>query len=67
LPGAGVPSEVLTPDEVADEQSEDDVEVGDTEPVEAPDPTEHDGSEIELADPDELETMKTDADGREAG
>jgi hypothetical protein len=66
-PGASAPSEVLLPDEVADEQSEDDVEIGDTEPAEAPDPTEHDTSDIELAAPEELETMKGDTEGREAG
>jgi hypothetical protein len=52
---------------LADEQSEDDVEIGDTEPTEVPDPTEHDASDIELAEADELEAMKTDTDGREAG
>ena len=66
-PGASAPTDLLLPDEVADEQSEDDVEIGDTEPAEAPDPTEHDASDIELAAPDELETMKADTDGREAG
>ena len=66
-PGASAPSEVLLPDEVADEQSEDEAQIGDTEPTEAPDPTEHDASDIELAAPDELETMKTEADGREGG
>jgi hypothetical protein len=66
-PAAAAPTEVLLPDELADEQSEDDVEIGDTEPAEAPDPTEHDASDIEIAAPDELETMKSDADGREAG
>jgi hypothetical protein len=66
-PGASAPTDLLLPDEVADEQSEDDVEIGDTEPTEAPDPTEHDASDIELAEADELETMKTDTDGREAG
>ena len=66
-PGASAPSEVLLPDEVADEQSEDEAQIGDTEPKEAPDPTEHDASDIELAAPDELEIMKTEADGREAG
>jgi hypothetical protein len=65
--GASAPTDLLLPDEVADEQSEDDVEIGDTEPAEAPDPTEHDASDIELAEADELETMKTDTDGREAG
>lgn len=66
-PGASAPTDLLLPDEVAEEQSEDDVEIGDTEPAEAPDPTEHDASDIELAEADELEAMKTDTDGREAG
>lgn len=66
-PGASAPTDLLLPDEVAEEQSEDDVEIGDTEPAEAPDPTEHDASDIELAAADELEAMKTDTDGREAG
>jgi hypothetical protein len=66
-PGASAATDLLLPDELADEQSEDDVEIGDTEPAEVPDPTEHDASDIELAEADELETMKSDKDGREAG
>ena len=48
---------VLSPDELASEQSAEDAEIGDDEPDEAPDPTEEDTSGIELGDPDEIEAM----------
>jgi hypothetical protein len=63
--GTALPSVVLLPDEADDEDAEDDAEISDTEPEEAPDPAEHDGSDVELAESDELETMKGDAEGRE--
>jgi hypothetical protein len=59
--------ESLFPDELADEQAEEDVDIGDDEPEEAPDPVEDDESGIELADPDEFEMMRQDQQGEEAG
>lgn len=59
--------ESLFPDELADEQAEEDVDIGDDEPEEAADPVEDDESGIELADPDEFEMMRQDQQGEEAG
>lgn len=50
------PREFLTPDELVDEESVEDADIGD-EPEEAPDPVEEDVSGIELGDPDEIAAM----------
>jgi hypothetical protein len=61
------PHEVLSPDELASEQAAEDAEIGDDEPDEAPDPSEDDDTIVELADDDEFEEMKIEAEGEEAG
>lgn len=56
------PHEILTPEELADEQA-DGVDLGDQEPEEVPDPAEEDTSGIELGDPDQFEAMRSERQG----
>ncbi|NGN64158.1 hypothetical protein G5C51_09605 [Streptomyces sp. A7024] len=62
------PHEVLTLEELNEEEAAESIEVGADEPTEAPDPEDEDDAVgVELADDDEMELIATETEGREGG